>query len=457
MNELRKQIFGIFDYCGDIQKNGDNIRSAQYSSGYSPNNIRAVVISAEGILIRLHKPYKGSLFKGISRIGGKVLYMYFNPLKLYKQDENGKIDFGVSFYKMLVRPLVCASIEEIVILQGVSNNSFYPCVDLMNTYDLRKEDLLLGYKRTSDQNVDIAERFCRLNKITTVNMSFVSFIANYRKNIKAVENAIFLSDLLKNYIVNSESFNDDWWAGIKLQPSTYALDEELKTYFEGINAKYEKLTKDEKVRDAKEKFYKKDVEGLDFAIKKYVSLCTLPMKLRAIISNGESNGLIDNLSYPMLQFDKVVDYPGFPKGVRPMFIDKESKMSVKEAIKHNKSVTSSISSIVTLTSKAFIENLYYLYKNSPITLSVVSSKIKESIRGTDVSIIVPSDCEQMLKEMESNLNGLKFGCDGKRMTQSIVNAVWLFSLCFIDNNSNTSKFNNIATWQDMIAKKGDMA
>lgn len=455
MNEIRENIQGLFDYCGDVKKNSNNLRSAQYSLDYSPNNIKTVVISAEGILIRLHKSYTGRLPKGVTRLGSKVLYIMYNPLRLYKQDENGSIDFGVSFFKMLVRPLVCASIEEIIILQGVTDNNYRQFVDYINSYEVLKEDLLLGFKKTGNTQSDIAERFGRLYRISTVNLNFISFLNGYRQNKELFEKSNFLCDCMSNYIIISDIYNEEWWNGIKVQTSTYALDIELKTYFESIKNKYDKVSKDAKIQASKEQLYKKEIEGLDFAIKRYVSLCSIPMKMRAIVANGESSGVVSNLSYPILQYDKLVDCPGFPKGIRESFIDNELKLSAKDAIKHNRDVTSSISKIVTLTSKAFIETLYKVHEESPVTFRIIMKKLKEHFYNGKIAIIVPTESRHMIEEMKSDMNGLNIDCDGKFMARSIVNAVWLYNLCFIENNANTSKYNDVTTWSNMVVKKED--
>lgn len=453
MNEVRESIQGIFDYCGDIKRNGNSNNYAQYSANFSPNNIRTVVISAEGVLVRLHKPYTGALPKGVFRISNKVMYIGIIPYKLYKVVD-GNTDFGTPTFRMLAKP-VYACIEEIIILKGVANEAYYQFVGIMESYDLNRSDLLKDYSKSGDQHADIAKRFGRLHKIASVNLNFVSFVNSYKQHRDTIEQSHFLCDSLKNYILDEETFNEEWWNSIAVQTSTYPMDSDLKVYFEGIKAKYEKDAKDAKVQAFKDEKYKKDAEGLDYAIERYVSLCSVPMKMRAIVMNGEANGVVDGLSYPSLQYDKVVDYPGFPKGIRDSFIDKDTKLSPKEAIQHNKEVVGSTSKLVTLTSTALFENLYKLHQISPVTLAVIADKIKEKVSNNQISIIVPNECKSMLEEMKPELGNLEFVSDGKKMAQSVVNAVWLFSICFIDNNTNTSKYNEHETWSNMVARKGD--
>ena len=155
MNEIRENIQGLIDYRGDIRNNADSLRSARYSKDYSPNNIKTVVISTEGILVRLHRPYTGNLNKGCMRLSNTIMYYQFTPLKLYKPDANGQPDLGKGILEMLVKPLVCASVEEIVFLNGVANDVSVQFVDLMMSHDFDVSKLLLGYKKTVNTHEEL--------------------------------------------------------------------------------------------------------------------------------------------------------------------------------------------------------------------------------------------------------------------------------------------------------------
>lgn len=454
MNEIRENIQGLIDYCGDIRNNSDSLRSATYSKDYSPNNIKTVVISTEGVLVRLHRPYIGSLNKGCLRLSNRVIYYQFTPLRLFKPDSNGQPELGKSILEMLVKPLVCASVEEIVFLTGVANEVSIQFVDLMRSHDFNIEKLTLGYKKSGNIHDDIKNRFGRLREIAQVNLNFFSLINTYRVNREVIEKSNFLLDSMRSLVITSEKYNEDWYNGINLQLGTYFMDSELKNYFDGIRIKYTKEDKLEKIKEAESKKYSKDIQELDYPIRRYTSLCTLPLKLRAIVGKGEASGVVDNLSYPTLQYNKLYTYEGFPRGIDKVFINQENNIPLKDAIQKNKEAVGSLASIVDLTSTAFINTLYFCYKHSPITCYALFDKIKELLDTNIIPIIVPSRYKPQVSEMKNVMGNLSFTDDGKISPNSIIYACWLYCICFVDRNSNTSKFMEKSTWQDMVAKKG---
>jgi hypothetical protein len=385
-----------------------------------------------------------------------MFYVIFNPFALYKFDKQGNPELSISFYRMLARP-VCASIEEIFICTGVTSSNLENFSNYLYSFETNKEDLLVDYgKKSGDLDASIKDRFPRLTKICKLQTNFPTFITYYKKQYEEIDKSYFLADTsIKSIVYDMETYNTDtWYNGDKTLPSTYALDNDLKKRFSKIKEIYGKQDKAEKVKEATEAKYKKDMEGLDFAIERYTSLCSIPMLMRVIVQKGNSNGLISNLEYPATPYEKVVDYSQFPKGIKDVFIDKEAKLSTGEAIKRNKEVTDSanLHKLVTLTSTALIESLYKVYKESPITLAVIADKLDSIINNHLVNIIVPPSCRGMLDEMKPCLGSLNFDCDTKRVAQSIVNATWLFNICFIDNNSDTSKYNAPSTWNNMLAK-----
>lgn len=455
MNEIRENIKGLIDYRGDIRNNNDSIRSASYSKDYSPNNIKTVVISAEGILVRLHRPYTGKLNKGCMRLSNTVLYYQFSPVYLYKAGTNGQPDLGKSILETLVKPLVCASIEELVFLNGVANDVSAQYVELMRSHDFNIDKLTLGYNKSGNLHEDIKTRFGRLREIAHVNLNFFSLINTYRVNRETIEKSNFLLDSMRSLISYSEKYNEDWYNGINLQTSTYSMDTELMTYFKGIKTKLDKDEKLNKIKDVEAKKFEKDIKELDYPIRRYTSLCTLPLKLRAIVSKGEISGVVDNLSYPALQFNKLYTYDGFPKGVDKLFINEDSNITLKDAILKNKEAVNSLVPIIELTSSSFIEALYSCYKTSPVTCAVLFDKIKELMNSTIIPVIVPSKYKAQVVEMQKVMNNVSFTDDSKISPNSVIYACWLYCICFIDNNINTSKFMDKNTWYNMVARKGD--
>lgn len=168
MGAVRQKIEKLFDYCGDNARNAGREVARAYSATFSPNNIRAVVISPNGVLVRYHLPVNGR----------SHAIAQFNERELYAEECEPKYK---PILRMLAHPLVCASVEEIIVLSsslsGVVHQSY------MNEIELRS--MIQSYGgASSDLKSSISGRFGRLRYYAVLNINFNTFVGYYSNVIK---------------------------------------------------------------------------------------------------------------------------------------------------------------------------------------------------------------------------------------------------------------------------------
>lgn len=231
MNEARKQVFSCIDYCGDIL--GDR---KEYSPQFSPNNIRTVIVSPDGIMLRLYKPVAGNLPKGVQHPSTLLLYTKVKTVALYTN--KGKPDFDVtkekSILSMLVDPLICGCIEEIVVLTEPSVPAFKPFVDKYSAWEFNFNFMV--EKGEGSLLERLASRFPRLHMLSKVRMNFNDFLHSASAGVSALVKTEDVTSLLGNYVENTTQLNEGTWKeGHKLQPKVYALDNKLMGAFDKVS------------------------------------------------------------------------------------------------------------------------------------------------------------------------------------------------------------------------------
>lgn len=231
MNKARKQLFSCIDYCGDIARGGN------YSNHFSPNNIKTVVVSPDGMFVRLHTGVSGSSrIRGINVINSIMHFVPINTVALYDRNKGtGYFEPAKerSMLEMLVNPLVCGCIEEIIILKGVSVPQYSVFMERYGAWEFNYNSLLSAIN-TNNLLEGIKKRFPRLRYITEASLPFNAFISQIQSLTEQASVTPFLTELLKkDYIINITSINEDsWMNGSKLQPSVYVLDRMLTSVFE---------------------------------------------------------------------------------------------------------------------------------------------------------------------------------------------------------------------------------
>lgn len=106
MGTVRQKVATLIDYRGDCAKYDASTGPRMYSSDFSPNNIRRIVISPEGVMVVYHRAIRVS---GSSR---PYNFVRFNAVDLYKEEQSQNYKPLLS---LLSSPLICSCLEEIVI------------------------------------------------------------------------------------------------------------------------------------------------------------------------------------------------------------------------------------------------------------------------------------------------------------------------------------------------------
>lgn len=293
MNEARKQVFSCIDYCGDILGN-----RKEYSPQFSPNNIRTVIVSPEGIMLRLYKPVSGNLPKGVQHLSALLLYTKVKTVALYTN--RGTTDFDVtkekSILSMLVDPLVCGCIEEIVVLTEPSVLAFKPFVDKYCAWEF---NFNLMVENSGGSLLErLASRFPRLHILSKVRMSFDDFLHSASAGVSALVKTADFTSLLGNRVENVIHLNETTWrGGRKLQPATYELDTVLESYISKVS---------EDFRGSGEKQWVFD------CLRLYSNILDELNGFNERISKTNCTPLFQNVALPVIQSAQFKELPDIP-------------------------------------------------------------------------------------------------------------------------------------------------
>lgn len=236
-----EKCFSLIDYCGDMIKG-----ETTYSSGFSPNNIRLLVISPEGAFVYLHLPYNSS--KRIRKAWSVQEY------SSYIAEQNLSNKNYQSLVSVLSFKNQCSNIEEVILLKNSTQG-----VEL-DGRELEVEGLLKGYREgTGDITEKIRSRYKRLASFSVLNMTMTDFFNWFSTNVQSYDNCTLISDIIpKEYVIPNVSvrLNPEPFKGhcYTLQ-HTYRMDSDgtLKKHFESIISKYEAKEKQNKVDEFKQK------------------------------------------------------------------------------------------------------------------------------------------------------------------------------------------------------------
>ena len=302
MNEARKQVFSCIDYCGDILGN-----RKEYSPQFSPNNIRTVIVSPEGIMLRLYKPVSGNLPKGVQHLSALLLYTKVKTVALYTN--RGTTDFDVtkekSILSMLVDPLVCGCIEEIVVLTEPSVLTFKPFVDKYCAWEF---NFNLMVENSGGSLLErLASRFPRLHILSKVRMSFDDFLHSAMTGVSVLAKTVDFTSLLGNRVENVIRLNETTWRdGRKLQPATYELDKVLESYLNKVSGD---------IRDSGSDISRQK-QGVFDCLRLYSNILDELNGFNERISKTNCTPLFQNVALPNVQSVQFKELPDIPDNLR---------------------------------------------------------------------------------------------------------------------------------------------
>lgn len=405
---VRDKIASLIDYRGDIARNSQSNDSPnQYHSDYSPNNIKTVIISPDGVAVKYHCSVKGLPSFNMLR---------FQALALNKDEADLK-------YKPILNLLaerVCSSVEEIIILTD----------SVVSAFDtglyLKESDIsgMLRGKALSSNNLteEIKNRYGRLRYFTTLHgVVFENLI-----RLKDIRSSSFISDLdiLNPYIRSKVVLNeeDEWWKHWGNQ-SVYRFDKEvLSPHFTKIKEKNESLLKASKIEAVRNERVSTEIKELNQLVSVYNKLFEAVCKFNNTVRVCGSNGLIADNNTLNITFKPLISYSGMPK-INSHLIDSKD-MPTEEAIKYNKEIVKNAKSMVVDNLSEFLISALHSIKDE-VSIAIL-------MRGTETTVIVPASCETMMLEIKEK-SGVSF--DGTNTTVSIINTMWLYCMFFLDRGS----------------------
>lgn len=420
MKNLNDEISSLFDYRGDVARN-KNASSVTYHVDYSPNNIKTVIISPNGVLVIFHHSVNGlSCGKGT----GKIRYTEFATEKLM----NVEAEKG---YKPILNYLsspVCSSLEEVVILTE--------SIGVQNPYFMQMETQLGGLVKSyngagEDVTERVKNRFGRLRYFTLMACNFQQLLKYMIANAQYVMQQDFISDIpalqgqcRSKAEVNSE---DTYWRNYGNQ-ATYQFDRvTLAPYFKRIIEKNEEELKKAKVAQFKSDREKSSAKALNDEVALYNKMFELNAKFMNIVRKCGSNGVVSFDGITPYTFKPLISYNGICNVNKHLLNNVEDP----KAMEKDKEIVRDIKSkMVDYYSEVLISRLKSLADmNNPISLSVL-------LHGAETSVIVPPSCSSDMSEITRIT---QFIFDGRNTSTSIANAIWLFCLFFVDRTSDAYK------------------
>lgn len=352
-------------YCYDIA-----LSKVQFSSDtnqFSPNNVRRLFISGDGVLVQLFV----NTGTGIYKKG------FFNPSKAFDC-------FCDKGYKPIVQclvDLVCSNLEEIVFCTQSQSGT------KLNQAELNLTALLKGY--SGSLNPDLAKsllgRFPRLREITMFNGTIegvveISGSETFRDYSKPFSDCISDKKLL--YVQTLS--NAEWYKHHRLRPQHYMLDIQggkLSTYFEKVKSKLESSDKESRIAEMNAKRFGEKQKTVD-TYNNYATGMLICLKKYAQSSKKvdiEATRLLVGLSAPT-----GLDQFGLSKDVVDVLSRASVDSSVKEMSEKYEVLTASLAKLSETCYLYALEMFFEAvrsYKERQTTLKVKSrdfdcSKIK---------------------------------------------------------------------------------
>lgn len=401
-----------------------------YSNGtdFSPNNIKRLVISPEGVAVWYY-------------VNKKFAYKFFSILDYMKS--SGSQDYK-PILSILYAERQLTSIEEIIILPTGSNRQ-----NCLNPLEM-EASVLIG-KRGATSLDGAKSSYKRLRYFTIAyNMDFKTFLGNYTKAVNEklgrdfISDCDFMCDAQKNEIhSDTEYYMQD---GISITSRTLypIMDGEngtLSSYFKKV--KQDKLTRIKKEEIAKhsEETNKKANSELESVLKKYKGYYKCASRLYGVALKQGYNILVDSqcgfkptkltLKKCKLLEDETI-------------FNIEDCSSEKSAINYNIKVLSDGYKILYVTIvKDFLTKLVSIARVRKLTA-------KALVESSDNVIAIVTNELQALNSEIQEICGKSY--KGQNIDDSMANVCSLYVKFFITNvgETNVDKLKTKSTWKEVL-------
>lgn len=289
MGKVRQKIDALFDYRGDLGKARDGDVPRSYSPDYSPNNIRRVVISPNGVMVVYHRNCGGTSNRSYNAVEFADRDLY-----LEEQDKNYK-----PILRLLANPVVSSCVEEIVVLSVPLSGQPHPNY----LREIQLESLVSSFRGGvgDDLKARIQGRFRRLRYYTVMNINFKSFKDYFRSIVQSgeVKKYAFFSDMpaLKSYSQTTELAGLDYWKNYDVRPAIYSFDATLKEHFDSIRQRHEAAEKTKAVDEARDKRIGSKIQAVNSLIEDYIVYSKAWGIFYNIVTKEGTNGVLGDLSF----------------------------------------------------------------------------------------------------------------------------------------------------------------
>lgn len=427
--EVRSKIRKLIDYCGDI----DSGRT-DYNPNYSPNNIRRIVISPNGVFVVYHKSNPST--------GGKTYnYVEFQDKDLYFEEQQPKYK---PILDMLANPLVCASLEEIVVLRQSLSGHVHQ--NFLN--EIQLEVMVKSFRGDgSDLKEKITRRFARLRYYSVLDANFKAFLTIFKTAVqtKEISRYPFFSEIptFKSRCQTTVLAGDDYWKYNGCLAHRYAYDAVLKAHFDAIRKSHEDKLKADKVDELRDKRLGGKIAEVNAKIEEYIAYNRLWSTYYNIIRKEGPNGVLPNLSFVKApEAYEVLPFKGMVK-VPEMHLSKQ-QVPEQEALERNEAMFKSYklrcaSSLV----QDFLTALERVADGGEEIL------LKVLVGGCEAGISVPTNYKGTVEKIKL-LTGVEFA--GRDIQATVVLCCSQFIRFFVDCDF-TDAFSK-PYWEGKLKKVG---
>lgn len=433
MGAVNESVFKLLDYRGDIAEN------KEYAKDFSPNNIKRVVISADGVLVQLHKK--------VSNYGysiGNVCYNYvsFKPDTLRREQIEPKYKPILSLF---ASKNIFSAVEEIILLSNPVN---------AGSGDINCENnvsyMVAGYNGQGDLQDKVKGRFRRLRYYTVMNTDWANFMLMLQRTRGQCLNVDYLSDsqLFAPIVSSKIELNTEETARTAITVnSTYVFDVQLRAYFEGIKDGYLESKKKEKIDAFKKERSSSKLKEANDCIKEYKNFIKVCQRYKKVIATVGTNGVVSQELLALhIVFEPIYYYDGICSVPESLLVKGKS---FDEAVKENTENCKRVKLEVHNDMANILFKAIGSLCNSENQFTLASL-----INFEERTIKVPQESEPVANKLyslfDSKFEGKHF--DAKDLKASLINCLWIICFLFLDRDSDNYKADYIAReyWEGVL-------
>ena len=432
-------------YCFDIVL--DAIQYTSDSSKWSPNNIRRLIISPDGVAVQLHTSQK-------------FIQKPFNKDKAY-------FCFSCMNYKPMITTLVnrvCSSVEEVIFCTNGINGLSLPQSEL----ELRS---ILASTKASYSNEDllknIAKRFVRLRGIIILNTNITDFLRLYGN--KMLDHMYQCAD--DESIISGASIidvhKDDWYKGYYLRPKDYNYDNDngvLYKTLHKVQSTIEENLRSKSVNESKQKHLGDVTNKALEQAQSVIRVLTAYKDIASLLSNNSVvciyNDYVRNdiLVKSLLSVTSGYSLNDQEEILSDRFITFVSKYGITVTKNKTGDSKQSIISLATSLESLYV-NLYLSLCDNFLDIILISGRLypvmtKVKLKEFDRVVFIPSSLESKANEVNQYLmsNNLR----GSSIKDSLANICSVITFLVVSDagNSDIKKYYKKSAWLDKYSNIG---